>query len=77
MVPAGRDPGAHEVDVGRIERELVRLLNLPENRSPNGQPAVRTAVLNLVAYASDATQPSKVGMINQTVSFFRKKLIEG
>ncbi|TAK25491.1 MAG: hypothetical protein EPO26_03745 [Chloroflexota bacterium] len=44
---------AHEVDVARIERELVALLHAPENLSPNGIPASRTAVLNLVAYAGD------------------------
>src|SRR2546423_14354661 len=39
------------LDVDAIERELIRLRRLPENSSPNGDPAARTAVLSLVAYA--------------------------
>jgi glucose-6-phosphate dehydrogenase assembly protein OpcA len=55
------DPAVREVDVAGIERELVRLLTLPENLSANGQPAARTAVLNLVAYASDRPTMEQIG----------------
>ncbi|HZQ98008.1 MAG TPA: glucose-6-phosphate dehydrogenase assembly protein OpcA [Chloroflexota bacterium] len=51
--PAGHESWAHEVDVSRIEADLVKLLRRPENLSPNGQPGMRTAVLTLVAFAAD------------------------
>ena len=59
---------AREVDVGQIERELVRLLKLPENLSANGQPAARTAVLNLVAYASDRATMEQIGATLATLA---------
>ena len=58
MPPAN---AVREVDVAGSERELVRLLKLPENLSANGQPAARTAVLNLVAYASDRATMEHIG----------------
>jgi glucose-6-phosphate dehydrogenase assembly protein OpcA len=51
--PAGHESWAHEVDVSRIEADLVKLLRRPENLSPSGQPGMRTAVLTLVAFAAD------------------------
>jgi glucose-6-phosphate dehydrogenase assembly protein OpcA len=54
-----------EIDVAKIERELVRLLQRPEYQSTSGQPGVRTAVLNLVAYASD--RPT-LGRITETLA---------
>ena len=59
---------AREVDVAGIERELVRLLKLPENLSGNGQPASRTAVLNLVAYASDRATMEQIGATLATLA---------
>ena len=44
---------AHEVDVSAIERDLMRYLRAPENSSESGVPGTRTAVFNLVAFASD------------------------
>jgi glucose-6-phosphate dehydrogenase assembly protein OpcA len=60
--PYGQD--AREVDVARIERELVALLRRPEYQSTSGEPGVRTAVLNLVAYAPD--RPT-LGRITETL----------
>jgi glucose-6-phosphate dehydrogenase assembly protein OpcA len=59
---------AQEVDVASIERELVRLLKLPENLSGNGQPASRTAVLNLVAYASDRASMEQISATLATLA---------
>ena len=55
---------AREVDVAKVERELVQLLQRPENRSTSGEPGARTAVLNLVAYAGD--RPT-LGRITETL----------
>jgi glucose-6-phosphate dehydrogenase assembly protein OpcA len=41
------------IDPAAIERELQRMMRLPENASKTGVPGTRTAVLNLVAYAAD------------------------
>lgn len=56
---------SQEVDVAAIERELMRLLRLPENASASGAPGTRSAVVNLVAYAADQ---STVGRIVGTLA---------
>jgi glucose-6-phosphate dehydrogenase assembly protein OpcA len=48
------------IDAAAIERELQRLLRLPENTSTTGVPGTRTAVLNLVAYAADAMTMERI-----------------
>jgi glucose-6-phosphate dehydrogenase assembly protein OpcA len=56
-----RDSGwSHEVDISRIERDLVQLLRKPENLSKNGQPGTRTAVLTLLAVASDVPTQERI-----------------
>jgi glucose-6-phosphate dehydrogenase assembly protein OpcA len=50
----------HEVDISKIERDLVELLRQPENLSTNGQPGMRTAVLTLVTVASDAGTQDRI-----------------
>jgi glucose-6-phosphate dehydrogenase assembly protein OpcA len=62
--PTPRYGQAREVDVDKIERELVELLRRPEYQSTSGQPGVRTAVLNLVAYAGDR---ATLGRITETL----------
>jgi glucose-6-phosphate dehydrogenase assembly protein OpcA len=64
MPPTGADTRdgslSHEVDISRIERELVQMLRLPENLSTNGQPGTRTAVLTLLAIASDMPTQARI-----------------
>lgn len=50
----------HEVDIGQIERDLVKLLRQPENLSSTGQPGTRTAVLTLVAVAADPSTQERI-----------------
>lgn len=51
---------SHEVDITRIERDLVQLLRKPENLSQNGQPGTRTAVLTLLAIAADTAVQERI-----------------
>jgi glucose-6-phosphate dehydrogenase assembly protein OpcA len=51
---------AHEIDIAQIERDLIRLLRLPENLSKNGQPGTRTAVLTLLAVAADGPTHDRI-----------------
>jgi glucose-6-phosphate dehydrogenase assembly protein OpcA len=48
------------IDPAAIERELQRMIRLPENSSTTGVPGTRTAVLNLVAYAADAPTRERI-----------------
>ena len=48
------------IDPAAIERELQRMMRLPENASKTGVPGTRTAVLNLVAYAADAPTMERI-----------------
>lgn len=50
----------HEVDISKIERDLVQLLRKPENLSGSGQPGMRTAVLTLVAIAADELTQARI-----------------
>lgn len=52
--------GYRQVDVGAVEHELVQLLREPGNASDSGLPGTRTAVLNLVAYASDRATLARI-----------------
>jgi glucose-6-phosphate dehydrogenase assembly protein OpcA len=56
-------PGAGSdmsIDPAAIERELQQLIRQPMNASTTGLPGTRTAVLNLVAYAADATTMERI-----------------
>jgi glucose-6-phosphate dehydrogenase assembly protein OpcA len=48
------------IDPAAIERELQRLIRLPQNTSTSGVPGTRTAVLNLVAYAADVVTMERI-----------------
>jgi glucose-6-phosphate dehydrogenase assembly protein OpcA len=75
-MPSTAPTWSEEIDVAAIERELMRLMRLPQNTSDAGVPGTRTAVLNLVAYAADpSTMERIVGTLAELVDHHPSRTI--